>query len=66
MSVIYPRFICSIFVVIVSLMSDRLAEAKCEDYSKDLNCDHTDRHSNDNVQVADDVIVDGRIATLEQ
>jgi hypothetical protein len=54
-----------IFVMEISFASDSLAEAECEDDSKDLDAEDGDGHDDDDVQVCDDPVVHRFVAALE-
>ena len=56
----------SVFVMIVSFMPNCLAQTEREDDPQDLDCDDPDRHSDHDVQIADDVVVDGSVTALEE
>ena len=56
---------CSVLVMVVSFVSDRFAETECKDDSKNLNSNNSNRYSNDDVEITDDVIIYGRVAALE-
>lgn len=55
-----------VFVVKVALVSHGLAQAEGEDDAEDLNSEDGDGHDDHDVQVGDDPIVDGLVATLKQ
>ena len=54
-----------IFVMEISLASDGLAEAECEDDSEDLDAEDGDGHDDDDVQVRDDPVVYRFVAALK-
>jgi hypothetical protein len=49
----------------ISFASDGLAEAECEDDSKDLDAEDGDGHDDDDVQVRDDPVVHCFVAALQ-
>ncbi len=50
----------------VSFVADRLAKAKCENDSENLNSEDRDGHDDHDVQVCDDPVVHRLVATLKQ
>ncbi len=50
----------------VSFVADRLAKAKCENDSENLNSEDRHGHDDHDVQVRDDPVVHRLVATLKQ
>ena len=50
----------------IAFVSDCFAQAKCEDDAKDLKSDQSNNRSNNNVQIADHVVVNSVVAPLKK
>ena len=54
-----------VLVVVVPLVADRVAEAERENDAQELHGDHSDDDPDDDVQAADQVVVDPLVAALK-